>query len=134
MDWISEIEDRLAAATPGPWEIDNDGVNGKIASVGPVYGYDYDSLEITADDADLIAHAPADLARLVAEVRRLEGEVERLTSERDELVALVWHDEPPEDATKHAHAETVEMLREMNLCWERSAEAHARSENAERVR
>ena len=72
---IEDIKARLAAATPGPWEMRPDGWQvtsaqcnicgtfhthqmhdgGRLVSVRPVQ-----------PDADLIAHAPTDLARLVA--------------------------------------------------------------------
>lgn len=86
---LQPIKDRLAAATPGPWTVDPNApgmatvavesskpsllaslagvaqVNTVlILSSGPVCGS-------PAQDAELIANAPADLAALVAEVERL---------------------------------------------------------------
>lgn len=72
---LQPIKDRLAAATPGPWtaspNVQPHGVAAVaevntvlVLSSGPLYGS-------PAQDADLIANAPTDLAALVAEVERL---------------------------------------------------------------
>lgn len=83
MSMLDEIEARLVAATPGPWE--NEGA-GEVAQHwsrpspwGPVvstevscgsYCLGGSSKGVVNDaDADLIAHAPTDLAALVAVVR-----------------------------------------------------------------
>ena len=73
MDRLREIEERLASATPGPWEIGvvepmPDGWPGAYAAVEPNIAGGLDPL-----DAELIAHAPADLAALVAVVREVEA-------------------------------------------------------------
>jgi hypothetical protein len=74
-DRLAEIKARLAAATPGPWEIPEGSLNGNAWAIGPIVGYDYDALGVTADDpnAMLVSHAPADIAWLVAEIERLRG-------------------------------------------------------------
>lgn len=71
---LDAIEQRLDRATPGPWE------------AGETHHYHegtyherYTEVEpniaagLTPADADLIAHAPTDLAALVAEVRALRA-------------------------------------------------------------
>lgn len=70
---LEQIEQRLAAATPGPWELGKvtpmpDGWPGFYADVEPNIGGGLDP-----QDAELIAHAPADLAALLAFARRVEG-------------------------------------------------------------
>lgn len=71
MDDLKEI---LAAATPGPWDVDPHGVGDCMGDVW--LGEDVRVCEnATSEDAHLIAMAP-DLA---AEVLRLRAEVERLT-------------------------------------------------------
>lgn len=90
---LQPIKARLAAATPGPWTADLNAsgmatvavesskpsllaslagvaqVNTiMVVSSGPLYGS-------PAQDADLIANAPTDLAALVAEVERLRGAI-----------------------------------------------------------
>ncbi len=63
---LAEIEGRLAAAAPGPWE-----------------GADYEVLATDIDiadcqtlaDADLIAHAPADLAALLAFAKEVRAAI-----------------------------------------------------------
>lgn len=72
---IAAIEARLSAATPGPWFHDLQFL--QVAAPDPRGG---SCRYITAEggptdpDADLIAHAPADIAALLAEVRRLTAE------------------------------------------------------------
>src|SRR5690606_4182194 len=73
MDRLDEIEERLANATPGPWEMGAvepmpDGWPGAYAAVEPNIAGGLDPL-----DAELIAHAPTDLAALVAVVREVEA-------------------------------------------------------------
>lgn len=82
---LEAIRARLAAATPGPWTLPyHDG-----ALAGPhgasLLGLDVDGMAIVwaRADAELIAHAPADIAALLAEVERLRAEVaERVEAER----------------------------------------------------
>jgi len=78
--WIEEIRERLEAATDGPWEARDRGsprpvwthngrhVNRVVATLNP-------DLEVKAN-ADLIAHAPTDLRRLLEVV----GAAERLVA------------------------------------------------------
>lgn len=81
-DRLSEIEGRLAAATPGPWECDGPTASvayevvspGGFGAVGAIVATD--AIE---EDAELIAHAPADLAALMGFVR----EVDQITSDRE---------------------------------------------------
>lgn len=88
------IRARLDAATPGPWEaddpIDGDSVVmvpglsclGHCPDCGTRAGFD-------PGDADLIAHAPADLAALLVENQRLRDAIQAV---RDE-VERTWPDE-----------------------------------------
>jgi hypothetical protein len=90
MDRLEEIRARLAAATPGPWTAIQKTWRSRtsghtwsaygIEQSQEVYGddawaisYATDTGQIAQKDADLIAHAPADLAYLLAEVERLQG-------------------------------------------------------------
>lgn len=78
---LQAIEARLAAATPGPWRGYGDkvfallpsgvGFRDQVARVDEVGAGCQDA------NADLIGHAPSDIAALLAEVRRLQGEYER---------------------------------------------------------
>ena len=81
---LDAIKARLAAATPGPWWSDSGdplSTNMAVAVIGgwqvqasrPFVG---DRVTPAKDDADLIAHAPTDLAALVAEVERLREELD----------------------------------------------------------
>lgn len=74
---LASIEARLDAATPGPWEFDE---TTSIIDAGEV---SVAHVHITHDDsgsanADLIAHAPADLRYLLDRVRELEKTVDAL--------------------------------------------------------
>lgn len=107
---LREIEQRLQAATPGPWTVKPDirpdvvtdymvrtehGQGGYCdegqITTGRTYGVIRDGSKHVAElaknygkgnsvpgdafnDADLIAHAPTDIAALIAEVRRLRDE------------------------------------------------------------
>lgn len=87
MSALNEIEARLAAATPGPWENDGGGEIGQHYSRPEPYQQIVSTTVSCGsyclggssagvehhDDAELIAHAPADLAALVAVVREVEG-------------------------------------------------------------
>ena len=84
---LAEIEARLLAATPGPWHklavttergygthvvsLDQPGSDGPEGQVAVwLHGRNV-AAGLSGNDADFIAHAPADIARLLAEVRRL---------------------------------------------------------------
>lgn len=74
-DRLDKIEERLANATPGPWERDQFGPEDDSArfigspSTGRIVVFE----AATAGNADLIAHAPTDLAALLAVVREVEA-------------------------------------------------------------
>jgi hypothetical protein len=76
-DLLSEIEERLANATPGPWDWVPSAVEGGSHVLGVVGESGFPVLRTSPyapprqRDADLIAHAPADLAALVAVVREV---------------------------------------------------------------
>ena len=79
---LEPIKARLAAATPGPWEMmPSKNKGGVDRFVGPP-GCDFPVCEMFVinekwgDDMRLIANAPTDLAALVAEVERLREQVE----------------------------------------------------------
>jgi hypothetical protein len=67
-DRLQEIRARLDAATPGPWIIHEDEETGQLDP------WDDDGMHPILDsqsNADLIAHAPDDIAWLLQEVARL---------------------------------------------------------------
>ena len=77
---LDPIRARLAAATPGPWER----MPAEVSDTRPADCYDvwggddWLCASVHHTNADLIAHAPADLAALVAEVERLRETVQRV--------------------------------------------------------
>jgi hypothetical protein len=89
-DRLEEIRARLDAATPGPWEIE------EWMTIHDVYAADGKSEPTVAThvrtlDADLIAHAPADIAWLLAEVERWKHVA------KNNLYGVCWCDAPRHD-------------------------------------
>ena len=78
---LDAIEARANAATPGPWEIFNDDLDGHIiAGRYSICGGERHEGYVHADDLNIIfiAHARTDVPRLIAEVRQLIAEKETL--------------------------------------------------------
>jgi hypothetical protein len=78
--WISDVRGRLAAATPGSWKTRvESGGDSQFKAVGPEHavesrGAGYVKARKDAEaDAELIAHAPSDLARALDEIERLQS-------------------------------------------------------------
>jgi hypothetical protein len=77
---IEAIKGRLAAATPGPWYVD-ESLRGVEAQT---HGYPVEIVAWTGRaDAVLIAHAPGDIDALVAEVERLRADNARIMLEAE---------------------------------------------------
>ena len=105
---LDAIEARLAFATQGPWrvkeqdpkqihrgtvQVQEDGRGIEVIAECYCGAYDGHGLR----NADLIAHAPTDLAALIEEVRYLRGEraavvawLRRPTDPVDEVLTLRW--------------------------------------------
>ena len=82
---LEPIKERLAAATPGPWEMSYDADDKWTSITGQPYDDggqwlvcpEVATCEGEPDaDSTFIAHAPEDIAALVAEVERLREQVE----------------------------------------------------------
>jgi D-tyrosyl-tRNA(Tyr) deacylase len=81
---IQEIEERHAAATPGPWTVHKCGDSAGYAVyegtpnafVKAITGWG--SVLQSKENAELIAHAPTDIAYLLSEYNRLQTENETL--------------------------------------------------------
>lgn len=87
MSRIEEIEARLKAATPGPWEFDGNEINNvpdyesetpapwatvlecRVDCMSYCYGGSL-AMDITPENKALIESAPADIAYLLAELRK----------------------------------------------------------------
>jgi hypothetical protein len=83
---LDAIKARLAAATPGPWRVSRQNIDERpgTSEVCDLVNdcwviVEHNDLGRYEDDADLIAHAPADIAALLAEVERLRGHRESCT-------------------------------------------------------
>lgn len=77
-DHEKQIRARLNAATEGPWSVDGPSQcgPGDTLTVYPVEdGGALAYVQPSWDDAELIAHAPTDLAALLAELDRLRGQI-----------------------------------------------------------
>ena len=85
---IAAIRARLAAATPGPWRL-VEVVTGMFNIVGVLSSWNKTPC-VSAADAALISHAPADLAALCGEVEELR---KTLGSVRDHLYEIDHHGE-----------------------------------------
>lgn len=98
MSRIDEIRKRLEAATPGPWEVELSFKRGQYEHknhnwakvIGPNRWFGEPSVEYLIDreymhreDAELIAHAPADIALLLELVEKYDA----LFSEIETIVA-----------------------------------------------
>lgn len=75
--WLSEVEARLNAATPGPWRATKMGTQDTymfsasddvMLSNAP---YDETTCDLSAHDFELIAHSRTDLERAVKVIREL---------------------------------------------------------------
>ena len=83
---LEPIKERLAAATPGPWRVWTDPDPTKVRATAVETAWCHGDIEgdtelitdylPTDADAEMIAHAPSDLAALVAEVEQLREQVE----------------------------------------------------------
>ena len=105
---LDEIQARLDAATPGPWEIigGNEYLTGIDVAIGS-----WDEGGIRLRDAEFIAMAPADVRYLLAELRKAHEALERV----EELIG--WIDAASDD-NEHMYATgkvsaraTAELLR-----------------------
>jgi hypothetical protein len=75
---IESIQQRLDAATPGPWKAIKYYKNQLANGAGPDWGLEGVR---SFEDADLCAHAPTDLRALLDEVERLNSKVKKLEEE-----------------------------------------------------
>ena len=91
MNKIQEIEARLAAATPGPWDVETIPETGESRVVvrsntgDPMLDVSVAPHGVRAEDAEFIAYAPDDIRALIAEVGRLTVEHLEMRIERDNL-------------------------------------------------
>lgn len=78
-DFISEIEARLNAATPGPWHRVDKSRNVVSSQSHPICevsaAYHRQTVHGTGKDEEFIAHAPQDLRRLIDYARELEAKL-----------------------------------------------------------
>lgn len=77
---LDAIKARLTAATPGPWRVSRQNIDERpgTSEVCDLVNdcwviVEHNDLGRYEDDADLIAHAPTDLAYLCATLRTLTG-------------------------------------------------------------
>ena len=101
-DRLAEIRARLDAATPGPWENTDDwSVVTAVVRQRSKWLPDYEMLVADVGqpvNADLIAHAPADIAWLLAEndafreqIEFLKDDNSRIAAQRDQYKKR-WHE------------------------------------------
>ena len=91
MHEIQEIEARLAAATPGQWDVETIPETGESrvfvrSNTGdPMLDVSVAPHGVRAEDAEFIAYAPEDIRALIEEVGRLTVEHLEMRIERDNL-------------------------------------------------
>lgn len=87
----SGIRARLAAATPGPWSTEPSPPDwpGREGSVVVTPDGDLGGDYLDEADADLIAHAPADLAALLAELDAKDAALARVRELADEAIRAI---------------------------------------------
>ena len=97
MNEIQEIEARLAAATPGPWDVETIPETGESrvfvrSNTGdPMLDVSVAPHGVRAEDAEFIAHAPEDIRALLDEVKAVR--------ELHRKVPL--YDTPADECTEH---------------------------------
>ncbi len=80
--YLAEVRARLEAATPGPWDYAHGYVEAENCADYIVEGPD----AINDDDnGDFIAHAPADIAKLLAMLEVAREALEKISQEGSEL-------------------------------------------------
>lgn len=94
---LAAIKGRLNAITQPPWKNCNSTYYGMVmagnkeVALASYYNCVYEDCRVTREDqaanAEFIAHAPTDIARLLAEVERLQTKVKRLQFEKKRMRA-----------------------------------------------
>jgi hypothetical protein len=91
---VGEIQARLSAATPGPWELFGSlpqWENEEDLSFGPDNAPEVGIVKEGLGDAEFIAAAPADVAYLLAELRKAREALARVEAVADEFEAKAGH-------------------------------------------
>ena len=129
-DRLAQIEARLSAATPGPWEVRHDDLTDEVHVVHDQEVVSYVCTVALADadrveeDADLIANAPDDLRYLLdalaaerAAARGYLERAERAEAERDRSASVrdaeAQRHTQAEARMRHLHAGLVALSFEM---------------------
>ena len=120
---LEPIKERLAAATPGPWRVWTDPDPTKVRATAVETAWCHGDIEgdtelitdylPTDADAEMIAHAPSDLAALVAEVERLRGQIDAVraaTANHPNPCEKHPEDDPVSCGWKSAYIDVVETL------------------------
>ncbi len=67
---IAEIRARLAAATPGPWDVLKSTGPDEVWEIGPIHSTRDGALDARDADVDFVAHAAEDIPWLIANLRQ----------------------------------------------------------------
>ena len=108
---LQEIEARLEAATPGPWDFETIPETGESRVVvfsntgDPMLDVSVAPHGVRAEDAEFIAHAPEDIRALLAEVTDLRVKLEAAQFQIEEVKELhrkmPLYDTPSEECAEH---------------------------------
>lgn len=124
---IEEIESRLKAATPGPWQI----VYNRIVDMIPCEGMNFDKVivDVIAEDnflgnLEFVSNAPTDISFLLNLVKKQREALEDIASDTCTMgmVDGSWKPNVPTYAARIAREALKEHLAEPNLCAENKGE------------
>lgn len=93
---VGEIQERLSAATPGPWQVDEGEIRDEdfgnvVGTIWP-HGVPTRQLKLNPTDAEFIANAPADVAYLLAQLQTRDEKLARVEVLCDKADATVTPD------------------------------------------
>ena len=90
-EFLTQVRQRLEKATPGPWEVDS--VNEVTSSEGDIC-WQMSMLNDKYENAQLIAHAPSDLAKLLKLVEIQATALQQQTA--FSCTCDYWHEKCPQ--------------------------------------
>jgi hypothetical protein len=114
MTWLSEIESRLAASTPGPWVADEscDVHAGHIAEDTWIVGTHYGEQQYK--NCVFIAHAPEDITRLIEALKKSETKLRVATEALENTSCDCKSQFGPEYASTCMRCEALARIKETN--------------------
>ncbi len=120
---LNAIKERVAKATSGPWEYDNE-----ERGIWNNCGFNYlGTVTLSHIDADFIANAREDVPALIAEVERLNKELNKSKVEQMDLLT----DKAFERSEKRKYIKTTHLVNEENKHLRKALEYYADTKHYE---